>query len=745
VTGPNEPHGDKPHQDFGWFRAVKTGLGRTWWSERHGCFALLFNGPSPLATGAPGPRLLAWGSGWCALEHTVGVSLFDLLRRRHPDDIPWQVRARIVGRALSSEYAFLRDGWEFPPIDRIDVGFDGSVTIRVGRHVELSVHDAPIRGHADSLARDSYDDWADTRYDSFSSDVRRLCAQLRLPVVEEGYLPRLEEWARFEESPGLVVTELFPKEAALWRSTRELMLSQTNRLGPPPGDWQDVITQEEARLAAEAAARAAERARQVAAYRGPLVARLDALADADADLELAKEPFNPAEDAPIELHLFGVLRDRPLRAWTRQQFDEHIGLRIARRRAVARLRGGPDVDATLVAIDDTIERALCRNAPALLALRPWHDAPPVAVLARVAAVLGGTARPPADDDADEVERQWLLSRRLFATEAFWTALVQRESATAARVRWRANWIRFDDALVDADRRAVAESRPRLPPLTEQVGRVVADAFVKQTDAELPVPSVRPVGGAVEITVETEGARHVFRTGGTGDGGDGWFSVGSLVENDVVLPVPGVGLWKHIEFNWHESRTPAAPRPHPADDVEQRVRSLVSDERTPAALAVRLRGGNSVWADGRPLPSGSVTTVPEDSVLRVGPYELRVCVVEPTLLANETPAPAPSAPSSSAGRRLEIVVMRAGQPMSVHPIDGEINVGRIGGNDILITSGSVSKRHARLYFRDGVVIAVDIKTTTGTFLNGRRLSSPAVVKEGEFLQIGDAVLEVRRRR
>ena len=52
---------------------------------------------------------------------------------------------------------------------------------------------------------------------------------------------------------------------------------------------------------------------------------------------------------------------------------------------------------------------------------------------------------------------------------------------------------------------------------------------------------------------------------------------------------------------------------------------------------------------------------------------------------------------------------------------EINVGRVQGNDLMLPKGNVSKRHARLLFRDGRFIVTDLKSTNGTYVNGQNRS------------------------
>ncbi|MDP9000045.1 MAG: FHA domain-containing protein, partial [Myxococcota bacterium] len=72
---------------------------------------------------------------------------------------------------------------------------------------------------------------------------------------------------------------------------------------------------------------------------------------------------------------------------------------------------------------------------------------------------------------------------------------------------------------------------------------------------------------------------------------------------------------------------------------------------------------------------------------------------------------------------------------------EINVGRVQGNDLLLPKGNVSKHHARLLYRDGRFIVTDLKSTNGTYVNGRKISQATIVREGDKIYVGDFVLRV----
>ncbi len=71
----------------------------------------------------------------------------------------------------------------------------------------------------------------------------------------------------------------------------------------------------------------------------------------------------------------------------------------------------------------------------------------------------------------------------------------------------------------------------------------------------------------------------------------------------------------------------------------------------------------------------------------------------------------------------------------------ITLGRIQGNDIVLARGNISKRHSRIVFRDNRVIVVDLKSTNGTYVNGKRINAPQVIQEGDKVYLGDFILDI----
>ncbi|HZH78967.1 MAG TPA: ATPase, T2SS/T4P/T4SS family [Archangium sp.] len=72
---------------------------------------------------------------------------------------------------------------------------------------------------------------------------------------------------------------------------------------------------------------------------------------------------------------------------------------------------------------------------------------------------------------------------------------------------------------------------------------------------------------------------------------------------------------------------------------------------------------------------------------------------------------------------------------------EITIGRLDGNDIVLAKGNVSKYHSKIVAKDGKFIVVDMKSTNGTFVNGKKIAGPMVLKPTDKVYIGDYIINV----
>ena len=72
---------------------------------------------------------------------------------------------------------------------------------------------------------------------------------------------------------------------------------------------------------------------------------------------------------------------------------------------------------------------------------------------------------------------------------------------------------------------------------------------------------------------------------------------------------------------------------------------------------------------------------------------------------------------------------------------EVTLGRSDGCDIVLPKNNISKRHARFVDKEERVVLVDLRSTNGTYVNGRRITAPEVLNTSDKVYIGDFVLLV----
>lgn len=73
---------------------------------------------------------------------------------------------------------------------------------------------------------------------------------------------------------------------------------------------------------------------------------------------------------------------------------------------------------------------------------------------------------------------------------------------------------------------------------------------------------------------------------------------------------------------------------------------------------------------------------------------------------------------------------------------EVSIGRLEDNDVVLPRSNVSKRHARLVLKDERCVLIDMKSTNGTYLNGRKIAAPMMVGAGDKIYIGDFILALQ---
>jgi len=72
---------------------------------------------------------------------------------------------------------------------------------------------------------------------------------------------------------------------------------------------------------------------------------------------------------------------------------------------------------------------------------------------------------------------------------------------------------------------------------------------------------------------------------------------------------------------------------------------------------------------------------------------------------------------------------------------EVTVGRVRGNDIVLPKGNVSKHHCKLFVRGGEILVEDLRSTNGTYVNGRKIVEPTPVVLSDKVFVGDFIIRL----
>lgn len=71
-------------------------------------------------------------------------------------------------------------------------------------------------------------------------------------------------------------------------------------------------------------------------------------------------------------------------------------------------------------------------------------------------------------------------------------------------------------------------------------------------------------------------------------------------------------------------------------------------------------------------------------------------------------------------------------------EGTTKIGREAFNDIVLYDPEVSRNHALIRFHEGRFVIEDLGSTNGTFVNGRRITAPAPLHNGDAIDMGEGV-------
>ncbi len=86
-----------------------------------------------------------------------------------------------------------------------------------------------------------------------------------------------------------------------------------------------------------------------------------------------------------------------------------------------------------------------------------------------------------------------------------------------------------------------------------------------------------------------------------------------------------------------------------------------------------------------------------------------------------------------------ITEKGGEPRALTFVQDEVTIGRVQGNDIVLPKGNISKRHTKLTLSDGRMTVADVKSTNGTYVNGRKIGEPTAVRAGDKIFVGDFLI------
>jgi pSer/pThr/pTyr-binding forkhead associated (FHA) protein len=91
----------------------------------------------------------------------------------------------------------------------------------------------------------------------------------------------------------------------------------------------------------------------------------------------------------------------------------------------------------------------------------------------------------------------------------------------------------------------------------------------------------------------------------------------------------------------------------------------------------------------------------------------------------------------------VVMLRSDQQAGMDfSVTDAVVLGRSPEADINLDDPYASEFHLRLNNRDGKLVLTDLGSTNGTYVNGRRVTTPVDLNRGDAVQVGKTVMEVR---
>lgn len=94
-----------------------------------------------------------------------------------------------------------------------------------------------------------------------------------------------------------------------------------------------------------------------------------------------------------------------------------------------------------------------------------------------------------------------------------------------------------------------------------------------------------------------------------------------------------------------------------------------------------------------------------------------------------------------GRHL-VIVRSESQPGVDIEVKGAVLMGRSKDADVVLDDPYASDFHARVVANESRVVLHDLGSTNGTYVNGKRVTTPVPLSRGDAVQVGKTIMEVK---
>ena len=106
-----------------------------------------------------------------------------------------------------------------------------------------------------------------------------------------------------------------------------------------------------------------------------------------------------------------------------------------------------------------------------------------------------------------------------------------------------------------------------------------------------------------------------------------------------------------------------------------------------------------------------------------------------------PGDVSTVPRAHRVRAVKVVSPAAMKGIEFGIADRLVTVGRADDNSVCVPDDHfASGHHARLERRDGIVHVIDLSSTNGTYVNGKRIDAPTMLRVGDRIQFGAVIVE-----